>query len=391
MDNCQEGDDVIKKIIYVHETFFREHRDMGINLLREKGYTVELWSTYKIKYNQSLSIPKDVVKDKVVYLENRLEIIKRLKRQKLKDTMVFIMTTTHRGGIEDFIRIATCLLGGRYCNFMYEMFPWGNIRNEVGKETLKQKIKDKVYSYKLLFNSFMIGHFCRPTYCFVGTFQATEKHLMAWEKKAAVSVHTKDYDDYIISTRKGKQILDKYLVYIDSDLINAEDFRKSNKSAIYPRPSVYYDSINRLFARLEEVYGLPVVIAAHPKSEYRGDEFEGRSILYYKTEELVREAKLVVTHASTAIDYVVLYRKPYLFLADHYIKKDMIWEYLFVPLVDELRISVFDLNEGDLNEVQKYINKYSKIYNAYQKKYIKEIQDNGKLFYEIVADYLNRI
>lgn len=382
---------MINKIIYVHETFFREHRDMGIELLRSKGYTVELWSTYKIKYNLPFVLPKDVVKDKVIYLENRLEIVKRLKRQKLKNTMVFLMTTTHRGGIEDFIRIATCLLGGRYCNFMYEMFPWGSIRAEVMERSLKQKIQDKMFQYKLLFNFQMIKHFCRPTFCFVGTLQATEKHLMEWEKECAVSVHTKDYDEYLMSRREERQILNNCIVYINSDLINAEDFRKSNKSPIYPEPSLYYGGLNRLFDKLEEIFGLSVVIAAHPKSEYKGDEFGGRAIIYYKTEELVREAKLVVTHASTAIDYIVLYHKPYLFIADSYIRMDMIWEYLFTPMIAELGIKVFDVNEGELDKVQEYINEYGSCYDTYQKKYIKEIPDNGKLFYEIVADNLNQV
>ena len=52
---------MIKKIIYIHETFYRKHRDMGIDLFRSKGYEIELWSNLKIKYGNTLKFPKDSV------------------------------------------------------------------------------------------------------------------------------------------------------------------------------------------------------------------------------------------------------------------------------------------------------------------------------------------
>ena len=51
--------------------------------------------------------------------------------------------------------------------------------------------------------------------------------------------------------------------------------------------------MRRYFDYLEEKYGMPVVIAAHPKSDYSGGEFGNRSIIKYKTDDLVFNARMV--------------------------------------------------------------------------------------------------
>lgn len=379
---------MIDKIIYVHDTFFRIHRDMGIELLREKGYEIELWSTYKIKYNNTLGIPKDISKDKVIYLKNRLEIIKRLKNQNWENTLLFITTTGNRGGIEDFIRITVSLIGGRYCNFIYELTPIG-LAHSKKEKTWKSGIEEAISDSKLKIGQKIIGLYCKPTYCFVTTRKAADWLLQSWEKECAISVHNKDYDEYILSRRGKKPILQNYLVFIDDDMVNAEDFRKRKQQLIYPIPDTYYKNITKLFDKLEELYGLPVIIAAHPKSEYRGNEFGDRKIVYYKTEQLVREAKIVITHASAAMNYIVLYHKSYIFLIDQNIRKHMVWRHSFLPMIKEMNIKAFDFSVGNFDE--KYINHYDSYYDRYMKKYIKETEDNGKLFYEIVDEYIQRL
>lgn len=377
---------MIKKIIYIHETFYREHRDMGINLFEEKGYEVELWSTLKIKYKNKLEIPKDNTKHKVIYFSNHIQLIKEIFKQNWKYTIVFFTTTTHRGGIEDFLRIVIGIAGGRYCNFIYEIPPVG-LFTKNKKNNLNEKVKDIYNKYKQNFYQFIIKSFFHPTFCFVPTYQAVKYLVTSWEKEVMIEVHNKDYDEYLILGDEEKK--DNYIIFIDSDMANAEDFRKNNINAIYQQNFIYFENINKLFLKLEEYYKIPVYIAAHPKSEYKGNEFKGRRIFYYQTCKLIQNAKLVLTHSSVAVNFIMLYKKPYIFLIDKYIKKHMIWNYLTFPQIKELRIMPYDI--GQDNEPLKYINYPNKSYDMYIEKYIKHTNFNKKLFYEIVEETIRKI
>ena len=59
---------------------------------------------------------------------------------------------------------------------------------------------------------------------------------------------------------------------------------------------------------------MPIIIAAHPKSEYTGKEFGGREIIKYQTNNLVTNASLVVIQTSNSISYVALANKPIVFI-----------------------------------------------------------------------------
>ena len=62
--------------------------------------------------------------------------------------------------------------------------------------------------------------------------------------------------------------------------------------------------------------GLKVVIAAHPKSNHEEypDYFGKRQTFKAQTHKLVKKAKLVIAHASTVLNLIVLEKKPVLFI-----------------------------------------------------------------------------
>ncbi|MEY8322732.1 hypothetical protein AALB47_02300 [Lachnospiraceae bacterium 54-11] len=376
---------MIKKIIYIHETFYRKHRDMGIDIFRKKGYEVELWSTLKIKYKNTLEVPKDNTDEFVLYFNNHIHLIKEILKQDWKHTMCFFTTTAHRGGIEDFIRIIIGIAGGRYCNFIYEILPIGKISENL-KKNFQEKLQSAYSKYKYKFYQFLVSKYFKPTFCFVPTYYSTKKLLTVQEKKVFIEVHNKDYDEYLLN--KPEDSKERYILFLDDDITNAEDLRKNNTYSIYPQASIYYDNINKAFKQLEKFYGIPVYIAAHPKNELMGDEFEGRKIFYYQTSRLVQNAELILTHASAAVNYIILYKKPYIFFVDKYIRKHMIWKYLFLPQIRELKAIQYDFGQG--NEPWKYINQPNKNYDLYRERYIKNANFNKKLFYEIVEKTIRK-
>jgi hypothetical protein len=65
---------------------------------------------------------------------------------------------------------------------------------------------------------------------------------------------------------------------------------------------------------LERGHGVEVVIAAHPRADQNSASFAGRQSFRLVTAELVRDAKFVISHTSTAMSYAVLNAKPLIFI-----------------------------------------------------------------------------
>jgi len=76
---------------------------------------------------------------------------------------------------------------------------------------------------------------------------------------------------------------------------------------------LYFKELNHFFEKIEQHYGVTVIIAAHPSSNYDTNLFNGREIIKNKTAELVRDSKFVLSSASTSISYALLFNKPLIF------------------------------------------------------------------------------
>ena len=59
---------------------------------------------------------------------------------------------------------------------------------------------------------------------------------------------------------------------------------------------------------------MPVIIAAHPKSDYAPDTFGGREIIKYKTKDLVCFADKIILQLCNTISWVTLVDKPFIFI-----------------------------------------------------------------------------
>ena len=108
----------------------------------------------------------------------------------------------------------------------------------------------------------------------------------------------------------------KYAVFCDNYFPEHPDLKSLAKVDKLPDANEYRSSLNKFFTYIEDQYHLKVVIAAHPKSEYRGDEFEGRTIIKYKTNELIKHSEMVLLHSSNSISFAVLADKPIVFITN---------------------------------------------------------------------------
>lgn len=104
----------------------------------------------------------------------------------------------------------------------------------------------------------------------------------------------------------------EYLVFIDDCLTQALDW-----ATLGIQPPViaesYFMHLNRYFNWLELQTGLPIFIAGHPNSKYDKsyrNRFCGRRVIYGNTAELVTFSQGALIHASTAVSYAILSKKP---------------------------------------------------------------------------------
>lgn len=114
-----------------------------------------------------------------------------------------------------------------------------------------------------------------------------------------------------------------YIVFIDQYLPLHPDNKVVGMHSI--NPDLYYKSINHFFSKIEEQEHCRVIIAAHPiaQSYKEHNPFDGREIFFYKTNSLVKNAKGVICHHSTAISFVSIFKKPIIVLTSDAIISNM--------------------------------------------------------------------
>jgi len=203
--------------------------------------------------------------------------------------------------------------------------------------------------------------------------------------------HTLDYDLFLKQKIEYKKIVEyNYCLYLDEYVPYHPDFKKIGVDRKYRAiADIYYKKMNSFFDNIEKNYNLKVIIAAHPRAEYEkiGNVWNGREIIYGKTIELVRDADFCMMHASTSINFCILYQKPILFLT----LKEL--EPLYGLFIDSFsqeigssKIFIDDEFNKDIIENSLIVN--AKEYSRYKENYIKKSGTPEKNSWQIFADFI---
>jgi hypothetical protein len=166
--------------------------------------------------------------------------------------------------------------------------------------SIELKKRGYVNSFDYIFNAGTHGHFTCGTPFEINTAQI-------------VPFNSTDYTRYLKSLNSSYK-LDKvkYAVFIDEYLPYHPDVDMLGVKTV--TPDDYYSSLNHFFSKLELELGLTIVVAAHPKSNYSVNPYEGRLLIKDHTEDLIRDCEFVIDHFSSAISYAVLNYKPILLI-----------------------------------------------------------------------------
>ncbi len=127
-----------------------------------------------------------------------------------------------------------------------------------------------------------------------------------------IAINHPDYEDYYSNNSKNP-INIPYILFIDTYYPLHPDLKYYLKIKD-PNVNHYREIMKKLFDYLENKYSKKVIIAAHPKSIYSGNEFGQRQIIKNETCNLVKHADLIISHESNSLSFIALSNTPFIFV-----------------------------------------------------------------------------
>lgn len=244
------------------------------------------------------------------------------------------------------------------------------------KRTLLAKRMGFIKPYDYIFKAGKYGYFG------LGIGSETD-----YEKAKIIEVNTVDYDKFLLHREQPSVKTDEYIVFLDQYLPYHPDASYLNIKTVEPEP--YFKEVNDFFDRLEKQTGMKVVIAAHPKAKlyHKINPYNNREILFNKSNDLVKDATLVLTHASTAICFPICYRKKIVLLMSDYL--NTIFPQ-YIPIVNSIvtacdaTIIMMDKHE-EINFSDK-INLH--LYNDFSYKYLTSKESEASLSKDIFINFI---
>ncbi len=181
-------------------------------------------------------------------------------------------------------------------------------------------------------------------------------------KTQRIYIWSLNYENFLLHDiyRKSK----KYCVFLDQYLPFHRDMRGKKILNV----DSYYSELREIFRKIENIFYVEVIIAAHPSADYRGKEylFDGFKIEYGITAELVKGAKFVLAQYSNAFSYAIMAMKPILLVKNRSIKQykeagkyiDILADYLNIKKIhssEDIKQSLLAIDNEKYDELRKLI------------------------------------
>ncbi|MFA6326691.1 MAG: hypothetical protein WCX21_06000, partial [Bacteroidales bacterium] len=284
--------------IKIKELFFLE-------IFEQAGYRVEYWSLHRF-YHPAMRLPDELNEPGYVILDTPGDLKNRLSLYDPSHT--YIIYTL------DFVYLYRLLFDmvNRAGFRISSIFPYSGISHI--QLTRQEKIR-RVFSSNIIkkIPEFLKANVLFKCYCRTHGLQLSQ-HYFSSSFPRTDAINHPDYESYMkLKNLPDRVVEGPYAVFLDiyfplhPDLVLMAGWNTAE-------PALYQKSLRDFFDKLEALLQMPVVVAAHPKATYDHSEMGNRRVIKYKTNELVRDASLVISHLSTSTSYAVLYDKPVLFV-----------------------------------------------------------------------------
>mgnify|MGYP001393078636 CR=1 FL=1 len=185
---------------------------------------------------------------------------------------------------------------------------------------------------------------------------------------------TFDYSTFLKKGNKKKIKKNKeYAVYLEEIMVDHPDFYKDKNFKNPIKKKLFNKELLSFFKNFEKVTKLNIIYAMHPRNIFLNKKI---NFIPDNTADLVKNSKMVLLHASTAISYAILNKKPLLYLDS----RNYSWMRPRIrAFMRETGGNVIDISNYDnlgLSEIN--LNKIDKLkYSNYIKNYIKHPKSNN--------------
>lgn len=377
--------------------FQNDLKRYGIDHFKEQGLDVYIWDVMKLLYPKD---KKTQIYNSISTYENYklIQNLRELKNELLKlSKEYFIICCFSYDRMSYYIyKIIS------KCKYDYSIHMANAVPVFSTNQTLIKRVSNKLsnISLKRLFDFiFKIIPFkylgIRPAkWCLLGGYESQnyKKCQPVDDSSEDFWIHTMDYDEYLRTQKLSDGLIIDYVVFIDEDMPGHTEYELTNIKP-YVTEDKYYNSVCKFFDNIEKYFKFEVIIAQHPRADYANRLFiyGKRTILKNRTSELVKNAKFVIAHGSTAINYAIIYRKPLILITTsqlHYSE--------FGPIIDNYanllgkRVINIDTSynyNSILNELEIKENDYKKFINEY----IKIDKSENTPFWEVVAKRIAKL
>ncbi|GER94603.1 hypothetical protein A45J_2367 [hot springs metagenome] len=378
-----------KIIFFINSPFNeRDYDRFGIEILKKNRFEVEVWDftpflSPKVFKNY---IPPDKSNFEKCYIffteREAISAINKLP----KSCLIICMFSYNYNTYTVYRTLSKNRL--EYCIFNYA-FPSYTLSN---RQNLFKKLMNITHE-KLLDHLFMFIPFK-----FLGIRPATMALLLGERINVSklpinqttyiIRSHHLDYDIYLKEIQNPIQATENICVFLDGYIPFHPDFLHKGASYLTP-PEEYYQLLCNFFDFIEKSYGVHVIIAANPRSNYENhpDYFGGRPVIRGKTAELVKKSKFVILHETGAINFPVLFNKPMIFITT-----DMLRQSQIGPLIDFMA-SLFDKEAINLNNTfkidwERELTVNEEAYWEYKNSYIKKDGTKETSVWQTLVNYL---
>lgn len=364
-----------------------------IDQLRQERFFIEYWDLSNIFF-PNINFAWELERDYVKKVRDYAEFEEMILAQDMKRCL-FIVCITFNGLTIKLQRILTT--NNCYLIFLARIgLPTFSRHDSLLKKVIKNyrnylrfgKIKEKILNLiEQIYNKIgLIKNY--DLVLAAGLIQKSKYNGIS----NVIPINFYDYDNYLCVKDDTYCIITyEYCVFLDDNLVYDIDFIAFNIKTV--TATLYFKSLCAFFDSLEKLFNLKVVVAAHPKVEYQGNEFGNRDIIKGKTNELVKDCNFTITSHSASTSFAILYKKPIVFIYTNELK-DLVCCQTIKQFAYILDASIFNIDtiqsEDDLLQAQ-ISNVNSTKYEDFKYKYLTSKSTENKLSCNILLEFLNQL
>lgn len=390
------------KVIFImtHPLIRKYYEDFYFDEIINNGFHLQYWDLSSIYYSD-LQIP-DAIEDDYIFKINSIKEFERKVCEEKSDKTLFVSQMTYEWSVLKIFRvlskyncITTVLSRGAL------PIPERSVSNFLKKNNIKE-IFDKIYKYtksKVPYFLKKIGYIKPYTFIFTAGYKGIGGigvgYDMDLKYSKIIQLNSFDYDKFLeINNKEYSPISNKYCVFLDEYLPYHPDWDILNYGKV--DPVEYYRTMNVFFEKIEVRFGVRVIIATHPKADYKTNPYDNRELHKYDTARLVKDAEFTMAHMSSSINFAVLFKKKVLLLITEeyknvYKNSSYLMSQSFANSLNETLINCnqdfpenIDISKIDYDKYQKYKYNFLTSFESESKKSSKIIIDFLKKFPEYI-------